>query len=152
MASGRSRPSPSAELTQRLDGFDRFCLALVRLEPYPLEEVRATVVRFASALARHLATQTTGSSPAPGELAPDRGRIGRLAAEHERFHASLEQLRVLLEVVVRDDHGGHRQALGQYGRIVVEALRSHLADELGGDPLSRSPTSADPVASRPRQS
>jgi hypothetical protein len=38
-------------------------------------------------------------------------------------------LRGLLRIVERDDHGGNRQALGQYGRILAEALKEHRALE-----------------------
>lgn len=118
-----------ADLDAALESFDRFAASLVRLEPCSFEEVRRSVERFASAVERHLTDRRaaerragTGRRPAvpPGE---------RLRFEHERFRVSVEQLRALLAVVEGDDHGGHRQALGQYGRIFAEALRLHRADE-----------------------
>jgi len=42
---------------------------------------------------------------------------------------SIEQLWWFYRVVEGEDHGGHRQALGQYGRILAEALRRHRAEE-----------------------
>lgn len=125
MAEGSRASARPEELLRSTERFERFATELVRLEPFPLEEVRTTVERFAADLERHLEARPAGS--AGGR--PVRPR--RLEAEHERFRSSIEQLLVLLEVVAGDDHGGHRQALGQYGRLVAEALRRHLADELG---------------------
>ncbi len=56
-------------------------------------------------------------------------RAGLLMEEHERFRQSLDQLAWLRGIIDREDHGGHRQALGQYWRLVLEALRRHLDDE-----------------------
>jgi hypothetical protein len=59
------------------------------------------------------------------------GSVGRetLLDEHERFAYSLQALHELIEVVRTDGHGGNRQALGQYWRLVWEALRVHGEDE-----------------------
>ncbi len=54
-----------------------------------------------------------------------------LAADHERFRTSVQQLWWFYAIVEREDHGGNRQALGQYGRLVCEALRRHRAEERG---------------------
>lgn len=54
----------------------------------------------------------------------------RLREEHARFLTSVEQLRWFLAVVQREDHGGHRQALGQYWKVLLEALGRHTAEEL----------------------
>lgn len=118
-------PSPGVEaLALRTEEFDRFSHGLVRLEPHPLSELRRRVGEFARAVEAHL------DAGGPGRpLAATAGR-DRLAAEHLRFHSSVRELRSLLEVVEHDDHGGHRQALGQYGRLLAEALRNHLQDEL----------------------
>ena len=124
MANGRAPPGPR-EFLRSVGRFERFSSGLVHLDPCSLADLRRTVRTFASELERHL-------SPAPATVveppAPSLAR--RLEAEHERFRSSVEQLRGLLTVVEGDDHGGHRQALGQYGRILAEALRRHLADEL----------------------
>ena len=113
-------------LDRRSEEFDRFSYGLVRLEPHSLEELRARVGEFARSVERHLHDGDASAAPAHGGGAVAR----RLAAEHGRFRSSVRELVGLLEVVERDDHGGHRQALGQYGRIFVEALRVHLRDEL----------------------
>lgn len=127
---GQGSPEPAAaELDAVLDGLDRFALSLVRVEPHALEEVRRFVDQFSALVERHLA-EASRPEPRPRAAArPAPELLARIAAEHERFYASVEQLRGLLRVVEEDDHGGHRQALGQYARLLVEALRSHRADE-----------------------
>jgi hypothetical protein len=54
--------------------------------------------------------------------------------EHLAFRGSTDELRHLWDVVRAVDHGGNRQALGQYWRVLLEALTLHLEDEL---PLER---------------
>jgi hypothetical protein len=123
-----------------VERFERFSEALVRLEPHPLAELGQEVERLVGAVEDHLATT---SSPLPRDAGAG-GRSVRLELEHERFRTSLWELRGLLGVVERDDHGGHRQALGQYGRILTEALRVHRAEE-------RSPLRPDGPRSRPER-
>jgi hypothetical protein len=134
MGSRGSSDREGAELDGVLEDFERFAVALVRLEPCSLEEVRRRVERFASAVETHLeARRDLPSGTGSAEGLPTHP-LGRIALEHERFRSSVEQLRGLLAVVEGDDHGGHRQALGQYGRIFTEALRSHRADERAPGP------------------
>ncbi len=124
-------------LDAALERFERFSAGLVRLEPASLEEVREEVERFAAELERHLDVRPPGRRRGPGGPSAEPSRTALLAREHERFRTSLEELRGIVDVVLRDDHGGHRQALGQYGRILAEALRLHRADERGpGRPRS----------------
>lgn len=132
-----SRPPERLRLARAVEGFDRLANSLVRLEPLPFQQVRREVERFAGEVERHLVGAAPGAWPPP--QGPDRAPRDRLAAEHERFRSSVEQLRGLLDVIEGDDHGGHRQALGQYGRLLAEALRLHLADEARQEPSSPSP-------------
>ena len=118
-------------LDHGLDGFDRFCLSLVKVEPHPLAEVRGRVLEFAQCLEDHLNRCDRRGSVVELRPASSASQELRLTTEHDRFRSSGAELRGLLAVVEREDHGGHRQALGQYGRILVEALRAHRADELG---------------------
>ncbi len=111
-------PGPTADFDSVVAAFERFADGLVLLEPYPLATVRATVDRFERAVRGHLETSDRGSAP-PNSL---RG-------EHERYATSLAQLRWFLAIVERDDHGGNRQALGQYARVFAESLRVHRRDE-----------------------
>jgi hypothetical protein len=85
-----------------------------------LEELRAAIAALDVAVRAHVTTRSTRP--------PDRST---LESDHERFLLSLEQLWWFYGIVAEDDHGGHRQALGQYGRLVAEALERHLAEERG---------------------
>ncbi len=129
-------PRPQVDELARLsERFDRFSYGLVRLETHPLEELQRRIAEFGNAVERHLDAAATKGSEARGASA------ARLSAEHQRFRVSVGELRGLLAVVEREDHGGHRQALGQYGRIFAEALRVHLRDEIapagrGAEPRS----------------
>ncbi|HYB63023.1 MAG TPA: hypothetical protein VEE86_01190 [Thermoplasmata archaeon] len=120
-----------ADLDDAVERFDRFAAGLVRLEPFSLEEVRRSVGTFVGRVERHLREHGGGGPPPSGEPRP-RQPVRRgpdLGLEHERFRSSIVELSAYLAVVERDDHGGHRQALGQYGRIFAEALRLHRGDE-----------------------
>lgn len=123
-----ARVDDGQRLGRAVEAFDRLAGDLVRLEPLPFAEVRRQIERFASTVDRHLERAARGP-PSPPPADPGGLVRARLESEHERFRASVEQLRGLLDVVEADDHGGHRQALGQYGRVLAEALRLHLADE-----------------------
>jgi hypothetical protein len=121
-----SRPSSLDEL---LDGFDRLGADLVRLAEYDLPEVERALTSFDRSVRAHL----TGAGATSGARDADRrgSRTLLLESEHERFLTSLDQLWWLFAIVKGNDHGGHRQALGQYMRILVEALRRHRDDERG---------------------
>jgi hypothetical protein len=103
---------------------------LVHLHPYPLAEVGEAL----HALAREL---LRGHAPRWEEILgglPGGSRVGSVSVEvlrreHTIFPQSIEQLGWFFDVVVREDHGGHRQALGQYWRLVLESLGRHLGDE-----------------------
>jgi hypothetical protein len=129
----------SRSLEEEVDHFDRFASGLVRLEPYSLEELRRTVGEFTTLVERHLDRAERTSRPAIAMGRTELSRPGLLEGEHQRFRTSLAELRGLLGVVEREDHGGHRQALGQYGRILAEALRAHFRDEAPGGPSRRQP-------------
>jgi len=120
-----------SDLDDAVERFDRFAAGLVRLEPFSLEEVRRSVGAFASRVEGHLREHGVGRLPGGPPQRPPVRRGPDLDAEHERFRTSVGELRSYLAVVEREDHGGHRQALGQYGRILAEALRLHRADERG---------------------
>ncbi len=98
------------------------------LEPFPLASVERAVERYAQAIEAHRASARL---PAPGDVPEPRtrARVARLRADHDLFRLSIEQLAWFLAIVREEDHGGHRQALGQYGRLVCEAMRRHLAEE-----------------------
>ena len=126
------RDDPDHVLDDAVERFDRFAHGLVHLEPMALSEVGATVRRFVAIVDRHLGPAGVADARRDRGAPHGRERAALLSREHDRFRVSLEQLTGLLGVVENDDHGGHRQALGQYGRLLVDALRTHRADERAG--------------------
>ena len=112
-----------------MEWFERISSGLVLLEEYPREDLRATVELLDRAVRAHVRRFDArwgrgGAAPgAPVELR------AVLDADHARFLVSVEQLRWFFQIVEGEDHGGHRQALGQYGRVLAEALRRHRRDE-----------------------
>lgn len=120
---------PPPEFDELIDWFELVSYNLVLLEEYGLEEIRSAVGHVGAAIEAHgRATEPLALVPTEGssELR-DRARI--LAADHAWFRTSVEQLWWFFGVVERDDHGGHRQALGQYGRVLSESVRRHRAEE-----------------------
>ena len=105
---------------------------LVRLEDFPLDHLVREVDRLERYLREHSdAWDGFPRGPREGAGEPSSGRVhlDALREHHRTFRTSSEQVRWFLDVVLREDHGGHRQALGQYWRLVVEALEWHLAAE-----------------------
>ena len=123
-------PAPST-LPELVEWFDRFSLALVRLAPYTLEEIQQVIAVFVRRVEAHVGPPAHGAPGGTGPPDRPRTREELLRREHAWFRTSLDQLRWFLGIVEQEDHGGHRQALGQYGRLLAEALRLHLADEPG---------------------
>ncbi len=116
-------PSPS-ELDPLIAWLEAASDGLVLLEPYRLDELRAMVHQVAEVVACHTRDYDRRLGTAP----PSRGRPATwalLRADHAWFSVSLEQLAWFFGIVENEDHGGHRQALGQYGRLLAEALRRH---------------------------
>lgn len=99
------------------------------LEEYPLEDLRAAVAAVDRAVRAHLASADRWGETDLSEDEEALRTVSVLRHDHGWFETSLEQLRGFLRVVERDDHGGHRQALGQYGRVLAESLRRHRRDE-----------------------
>jgi hypothetical protein len=97
---------------------------LVRLEPYRLDDLRAMVHRVAAEVGAHTRRFDTRLGAEPPAGRPP-GTWALLRADHAWFAVSLEQLAWFFGIVENEDHGGHRQALGQYGRLLAEALRRH---------------------------
>jgi hypothetical protein len=124
-----SIPPTPEEFDAVLDWFERVSSALVLLAEFPLEEVERAVREFESRVRRHVresGSRLDASAPPPGPAADARAL---LRADHAWFATSIEQLDWFFRIVANEDHGGHRQALGQYGRVFTEALRRHRADE-----------------------
>lgn len=121
--------APPAEFDDLIDWLERWSYALVLLEEYPLPDLRLAVSAVARAFGRH----RVASDPWLTSIRPEDEEISQgvrvMLHDHEWFVASLEQLDGYLRVVEADNHGGHRQALGQYGRVLAEAMRRHRREE-----------------------
>jgi hypothetical protein len=121
---------PPGDLDELVEWFERASTALVLLELYPLEDLRRMVGAVSRAVRGHPRAydDRLGARPPSGA---DAGTWAMLRADHAWFRESVEQLAWFLRVVENEDHGGHRQALGQYGRLLAEALRRHRVLEEG---------------------
>ncbi|MGI0155038.1 MAG: hypothetical protein ACREDE_02715 [Thermoplasmata archaeon] len=120
---------PPSDFDDLVDWFDRISTSLVLLEEYALPEVRAAIRVFGRAVRDHVHAFDPALAPAARAPSALAGARATLRSDHARFSISLEQLDWFLGIVEHEDHGGHRQALGQYGRVVAEALRRHRAEE-----------------------
>ena len=135
------------DFDQLVEWVDRIGRRLVLLEEYPLSDLRDWVDAVERGIRSHLAEfgDLGGAAADPSGAPGARASTDLLADDHARFLVSMEQLRWFFRVVERDDHGGNRQALGQYGRVLAEALRRHRRDERSY--LARA-TFGPPVATR----
>lgn len=121
--------SPPSDFDELVDWFERVSCQLVLLEAVPLRDLEGAVRRFEREVRAHLRAfdppldRPSAPSPAHAEVR------AILRSDHAWFLTSLEQLDWFYRIVEGDDHGGHRQALGQYGRIFAEALQRHRRDE-----------------------
>ncbi len=120
--------APPSDFDALFSWFELVSYNLVLLEEYPLAAVQSACVRAGSALRTH-AAGPIGPHPRGLDTLPMREMARLLVADHAWFERSVEQLDWFLGIVQREDHGGHRQALGQYGRILSESVRRHRADE-----------------------
>ncbi len=121
---------PPAALAELVDWFGMLSYGLVLLEPYPLIEVRGAVDRFRREVRRHSDRAEPGLARGPLPADPLGRRLTELVrADHRWFEISFDQLDWFLRIAEENGHGGNRQALGQYGRLVADAVRRHLADE-----------------------
>lgn len=135
------------EFDALVEWVDRVSRNLVLLEAYSLPEVASWVDAVDRAVRDHLSTyRELTPSRSVGRRDDDFATLRRtLEEDHARFRVSLDQLRWFFRVVEEDDHGGNRQALGQYGRVLAEALRRHRRDErayFGRTELPRPPAGA----------
>jgi len=124
--------APPEDLDERIEWFGRVSDRLVLLEEYSLPDLVFAVGQIEASVRDHLA-RTESLPPRPvARASGTEGLDELLRRDHARFHVSLEQLDWLLRIVSAEDHGGNRQALGQYGRLFTEALRQHRAEERPG--------------------
>jgi hypothetical protein len=117
------------EFDDLVDWFEQISTNLVLLEDYPRDDLRTAIDRFEAGVRAHLRSYDLRLNlprTPPKELSDVRAL---LRSDHAWFQISLEQLEWFYRIVEGEDHGGHRQALGQYGRVFAEALRRHRLDE-----------------------
>jgi len=112
-----------------IDWLEGWSYNLVLLEEYPLSDVQAAVRTVASAVREHSDSANRWLAAAPLTGVEFARGVRLVQNDHVWFLTSLEQFTWFLRVVEGEDQGGHRQALGQYGRILAEALRRHRRDE-----------------------
>jgi hypothetical protein len=138
------------ELLERQQGLAD---GLVLLQEFPLPRLAEGVREVEESLAQ-LHPRAVDPLLAEWAAAPVTGAVPpeRLRFEHRTFCASAKQLRWFYEIVEREDQGGHRQALGQYWKLLLEALRHHLRDErqyLERAPSGETANLTTPSGSRP---
>lgn len=103
---------------------------LVHLAEVPLGTLRRELGRTQELLCRRHALAARECERREGTANVPRVRLSELSRrDHARFEESVRELRWYLDRVASDAHGGNRQALGQYWRLVVEAVARHTAEE-----------------------
>ncbi len=124
-------------LLQREEAYARRLVLLDEVSP---EELETEIARFHTTVllehAERLGPRLDRILRSPDAGAPRQELARRLAQDHQRLATSENQLRWYLGIVEREPHGGNRQALGQYWRVLLEALERHRDEELAllGDP------------------
>lgn len=126
----RREPSEEIERIRRLlTTWRRLPDDLVHLEPVPADELDSAARELVSAFELHRNRLDLWLATSMDAHQASRRRAERLLADHQRFGESILELQTLREIVRQDGHGGNRQALGQYWRLVWEALARHLTEE-----------------------
>ena len=119
--------APPEDFDAFVSWFEGVSYRLVLLEEYPLDDVRRAVLTAQRVLTAHMHGPIPEPPGDPGVEYREAGRI--LRSDHTWFLVSIEQLGWFWSIVAGEDQGGHRQALGQYGRILAEAIQRHRRDE-----------------------
>jgi len=121
--------SPPLSFDELIDWLERWSYGLVLLEEYPLSDLRTALSEVEKAVREHRVSADRWVVPlrTADEETAQGARV--VLSDHEWFETSVEQFWWFFRVVEKEDHGGHRQALGQYGRVLAEALRRHREDE-----------------------
>ena len=103
---------------------------LVRLRVAGLEEILVELDVLCDMLRHGHPERVRAAFEAARRCAACVSTTARLQQDHQRFQTSAEQLYWFWAIVKTDDHGGNRQALGQYWKVVLEALATHLKEEV----------------------
>lgn len=118
-----------ASLAEFARGFDALTERVVRLEEQDLPTVERAIEHLEALVDGHFAVCQRPSRPE-----------GRRPTAQAHFALSFGELRSLVAIVHRDGHGGNWQALGQYGRLLAEAILAHLEEDAGPGRLVAAPT------------
>ncbi|MGC2034299.1 MAG: hypothetical protein WA761_02500 [Thermoplasmata archaeon] len=102
---------------------------LVLLHDPPFQVLQEEVERLRQRLLQHHPRSVEWILRELETAGGDRAASRRIRSEHERFTSSLGQLDWLLSIVRENDHGGNRQALGQYWRILLGSIVPHVEEE-----------------------
>lgn len=141
------RAVPPVELDRLIDRFDAFCDHLVLLEEYSLAQIRTALETIRGPVELHCRAGWEGVEERARDVPGAPELYQRLTADHARFDDSLGQLDWYCAILARENHGGHRQALGQYGRVLAESFRRHREEER--EFLRRTTDPSRPPLSRP---
>jgi hypothetical protein len=136
---------PPAEFDDLIDWFELVSYNLVLLAEYDLEEIRRAIEVVEREIVRHCTEAGESRDLLRASSTELRVLADVLDSDHRWFATSLEQLDWFFRLVERDDHGGNRQALGQYGRAFAESMRRHRSDERD---LIRRSSAEEPARSR----
>jgi hypothetical protein len=120
---------PPSDFDELIEWFELVSYNLVLLTDYRLDQVRRAIAAMDTGISVHLAHAGPLEVLVPNGTHVESALELVLASDHVWFQSSREQLAWSLRIVEVDDHGGNRQALGQYGRVLTEALRRHRRDE-----------------------
>ena len=133
MAASRPRVDLRAiprDLDAIIDWLEAWSYGLVLLEEYPLPDIELGVGAVSSAVESHCREAESRLRAPLGFPDAPQAQLARVVRhDHEWFATSVQQFQWFLNVVRTEDHGGHRQALGQFGRVLAESLRRHRRDE-----------------------
>lgn len=128
-AAGANIQRPPADFDELVEWLEGWSYRLVLLEEYPLADLQAAIAATGNAIRSHrteIETRLSRIGPGGQGTAP---LLQVVRSDHEWFEISVDQFGWFLRIVEGEDHGGHRQALGQFGRVLAEALRRHRRDE-----------------------
>lgn len=141
------RTIPS-EFDSLVDWLERWSCRLVLLEEYPISDLRTALRTVERAVREHRVLAESWERSLPGVAEEVRNDVTVLLSDHVWFETSLEQFWWFFRVVEKEDHGGNRQALGQYGRVLAESLARHLLAERRLEPPHRPAEAAPPPEPR----
>ncbi len=117
---------PAAQCLERWSSFPE---DLVLLRESSIARIEAAESDWREGWGRHVRASERLLDSLPADHRAGTTDAQTLRREHGALVGSLDELSALVEIVRHDGHGGNRQALGQYWRLLREALERHIRDE-----------------------